>query len=245
MKALRAAIVALTATLAYAVPAQASSEATITGTFADACRDFTAHATKDISHVVVHYADGRVVKDETINSRDYSIDGGAGDEIDVLDVKSGTTKESFPCDNGESPPVAVLEIRLSPNCQPHTPPSGEPFYWCLDGTTNPQRTVFVDPGDLAIDMGCLPTDALCFAITVRGTDSTDPDGDIVSWSIAFDDGAVDGGDWATDPPDEVTHDYAAGSFGSDYLRITLTVTDSRGQVATDTIELAFFDMTPD
>lgn len=247
MKALRAAIVALTATLAYAVPAQAGPQATIIGTFADACRDFTAHSTKDISNVVLHRADGRVVKDEAIAAPDYSIDGGVGDEIVTSVVKSGTTTKRFTCDQG-SAPVAVLEIRLSPNCQPYTPPStGEPFYWCHDGTNNSQRTVFVDPGDLNVQLGCLPADALCFAVTFRATNSTDPDGDIAGWSIAFDDGGIAEGGWAATPPDEVTHEYAAAwqACATAYCHITLTVTDSQGRTATDSVGLAFFDITPD
>jgi hypothetical protein len=52
----------------------------------------------------VHYADGRVVKDESIESPDYSIDGDASDEIDSAIVKSGTTTERFDCAASNSPP---------------------------------------------------------------------------------------------------------------------------------------------
>lgn len=245
MSIVRATIVAFFTAVTVNAPAYAGSQATITGVFAEACRDFAAHSTKDTSHVVVHYADGRVVKDESTGTPDHAVDGSAGDEIGMVEVKSGTTTESFRCGNGGSPLVARLEIRLSPFCQPYTPTNGEPYYWCLDDSTNAQRTVYVDPGDMRIDMGCLPSEPDCFAITVRGTGSTDPDGDIVNWSIAFGDDAVVSGEWGTTPPEEVTHEYAAGSFGSDYAQITLTVTDARGQVATDTVDLAFFDQTPD
>src|SRR5687768_13594215 len=83
---------ALSSMLVFAVSGLAAgkSSATITGSFADGCRDFAAHASKDISHVELHYADGRVVKHETIQSHDYAIDGGGGDEIDMAIVKSGT-----------------------------------------------------------------------------------------------------------------------------------------------------------
>ena len=58
-----------------------NSAATIRGSFADSCRDFAAHSTKDISHVELRYADGRVTKDESIETPDYSLDGAAGDEL--------------------------------------------------------------------------------------------------------------------------------------------------------------------
>lgn len=81
-----------------------NGSAEISGEFSDQCRDFTAHSSKDISHVELHYADGRVEKDESIDSPDYSVDGGPGDEIDYYAiVKSGTTKKRFDCDNGEEP----------------------------------------------------------------------------------------------------------------------------------------------
>ena len=43
--------------------------------------------------------------------------------------------------------------------------------------------------------------------TFRGTSSTDPDNDIVSWSLDFGDGTSVAGDWATNPPTEVSHEY--------------------------------------
>lgn len=78
---------------ALATPGRGRSAATITASFADSCRAFAAHSSKDISHVEFHYVDGRVVKDESISSHDYAIDGGAGDEIEFAIVKSGTTSE--------------------------------------------------------------------------------------------------------------------------------------------------------
>src|SRR5687768_10570666 len=74
-----------------------SSEASITGTFSESCRGFESVSTKDISHVEIHYADGRVVKDESTRAPHFSINGGAGDEIDFAVVKSGTTTEQFLC----------------------------------------------------------------------------------------------------------------------------------------------------
>jgi hypothetical protein len=92
---------ALAAALAWTAGAEAAPNANsagaITGSFAATCTDFEAHSSKDISHVEIHYADGVVVKDETIDSPDFSIAGEAGDEIEFALVKSGTTEERFEC----------------------------------------------------------------------------------------------------------------------------------------------------
>ena len=84
-----------------------SSTAPIRGSFADACRDFSAHSSKDISHVEIHYSDGRLVKDETIAGPEYAIDGGVGDEIEFAIVKSETTRERFDCVQANRPPTAL------------------------------------------------------------------------------------------------------------------------------------------
>lgn len=237
---------AVLATLLAPATAHASPHATITGTFSDSCRDFTAHSSKDISHVLVQYLDGRAVKDETSTSPDYALDGGAGDEVTSVTVKSGTAAQAFTCQSG-SPPVAVLEIRLSPGCQPHTNTGGFTFYWCVDGATNDERTVFVDPGELRIDMGCEGQElALCLPITYRAANSSDPDNDLATWAIDFGDGTVSTGDWNSAPPTQVTHEYASLSpCAPTRCHITLTVTDSGGRADTDTIEMAFFDQSPD
>lgn len=79
-----------------------NSAATITASFGDSCADFEAHSSKDISHVEIHYADGRVVKHEAVEEPDVSI--AAGDEVGFAIVKSGTTALRFDCelsDNGD------------------------------------------------------------------------------------------------------------------------------------------------
>jgi hypothetical protein len=92
------ALVALLASSVAVAGAQpGNSAATITASFGDSCRDLTAHSSKDISHVEIHYADGRVVKDEAIDARDFLIDG--GDEVGSAIVKSGTTADRFDCDS--------------------------------------------------------------------------------------------------------------------------------------------------
>lgn len=68
-----------------------NSAATITGSFSDRCRDFTAQSSKDISYVELRYSDGRVVRDETVDSPAYAIDGDSGDEVDAAVVKSYPT----------------------------------------------------------------------------------------------------------------------------------------------------------
>src|SRR5829696_7154665 len=109
---------ALVAPVAAGGVPEPRSPAAITGSFADSCRDFAAHSSKDISHVEIHYVDGRVVKDESTVTSGYAVDGGEGDEIDFALVKSGTTREMFTCPRTNRPPTALLEIRTpdSPNC---------------------------------------------------------------------------------------------------------------------------------
>lgn len=258
----------LVATLAWAGTAAAepsSSDATITASFSDGCRDFTAHATKvgseegkDISHVEFHYADGRVVKDETISRPDYSLDGAAGGEIDVAIVKSGTTSERFDCVQENSPPTALLELETPPVDQ-----TLEHCYRFFDGTACEQsapRTVWSSLNDITSDQGSLLTwgcgalthPSLCsFTFSFRGTSSSDPDNDIATWSIDFGDGASASGSWSTDPPTEVGHTYA--TFGScvgsgTFARgcsVTLTVTDSVGQSDSDTMLMVHVDQSPD
>jgi hypothetical protein len=67
----------LVAAPAAQAPSRGKSAATINGAFADSCRDFAARSSKDISHVEIDYVSGLVVKDESISSPDYAIDGGA------------------------------------------------------------------------------------------------------------------------------------------------------------------------
>ena len=269
-RALRAAVGAvafvLVATLAWAGDAEAessSSAATITGSFSDSCRDFTSHATKvgsqqgkDISHVEIHYADGRTVKDETINSPDYSLDGGAGGEIDFAIVKSGTTSERFDCVQENSPPTALLEIKTPPVCNAF-------FAGGLACEQSAARTDWTRTTQIPNDggsesgffhWGCggFSDRSLCqFTISFRGTSSSDPDNDIVSWSIDFGDGTSGSGSWSTDPPIEVAHGYTGfscvgfGTFGDNVCPVTLMVTDSVGQSDSDTMVMGFVDQSPD
>jgi len=83
-----------------ALAAPGNSGATITDAFSDSCRDFLATSSKDISHVQTAYVDGRAMKDEDVDSGYFAADGDAGDEIDSVIVKSGTTEDRFDCDNG-------------------------------------------------------------------------------------------------------------------------------------------------
>ena len=257
-------LLALAVTLAWLVAAPmaaakaggSNSAATITGSFADSCRDFTTHASKvvsqqgkDISHVVLHYADGRVVKDETINSPDFTVDGGPGAEIDSATVKSGTTNETFVCQQSNDPPTAVLEVNTPEGC----------FTWDdgkvdCDGTatrtTWTQSTTALGYGLVAFDcswpddqscvqheMPCGQKDfySLCrITYTYRGTSSTDQNDDIVSWSIDFGDGSSVGGDWATNPPSEVSHEYLIHYCPTCTREpATLTVTDSAGHTSSN------------
>jgi hypothetical protein len=93
--------VALIAMLTWTVAAEAAqrgnSAATVTASFGDSCRGFEAHSSKDISHVEIHYTDGRVVKHEAVDDPDFSLNG--GDEVGSAIVKSGTTANRFDCDS--------------------------------------------------------------------------------------------------------------------------------------------------
>jgi hypothetical protein len=263
--AVLAAMVAAPAALA--TPGGGHSAATITASFADSCRDFAAHSSKDISHVEIHYADGRVVKDESVSSHDYAIDGGAGDESEFAIVKSGTTTEQFDCLQSNHAPTARLEIQ--------TPPVDQTLEHCYDffsgGLACEQaspRTVWTgtpqipagggnQSGMLTWGCGAVSHPSLCpFTMSFRGIGSMDPDGDITSWSIDFGDGTSASGSWGTAPPTEVAHEYAniyttgnqcVGVFGyfTGACVITLTVTDSAGQSDSDAMVMVFLDQSPD
>jgi hypothetical protein len=257
----------MAAPTALASPRGRRSAATITGSFADSCRDFSAHSSKDISHVVIRYVDGRVVKDECIRSHEYEIDGGAGDEIDLAIVKSGTTREEFDCVPSSRAPVALLEVKTPPNDQ-----TVETCYDFFSGglacEQSSPRNAWIstrmipdnggsESGFFHWGCGGLSEPSLCpFTVSFRGVGSSDPDHDITSWSIDFGDGTSASGSWGTAPPAEVTHEYTRDSsgslncggvltFGSNVCLITLTVTDSAGQSDSDVMVMAFVDQTPD
>jgi hypothetical protein len=108
---------------ALAAPGNGNSAATITGSFGASCTDFEAHSSKDISHVEIHYTDGRVIKDEAVDAPDISIDG--GDEITSVIVKSGTTAHAFECANGPVAPCSdgidndgngLIDFPADPGC---------------------------------------------------------------------------------------------------------------------------------
>jgi hypothetical protein len=252
---------------ALAVPGNGKCSATITGSFADSCRDFAAHSSKDISYVTLHYVDGRVVKHERINRHHYAIDGAPGDEIDFARVKSGTTIEEFACEPANTAPTARLEIE--------TPPVDQVLGHCYDyydGLICEQsipRTAWTgvaqipdigagqpgagQPGFFQWGCGGFSDPSLCsFTVRFRGTGSSDPDADIASWSLAFGDGTSITGTWSA-PPAEVAHAYPLGREGcaggansvSNVCVITLTVTDTAGQSDSDTMLMIFLDQSPD
>lgn len=247
---------------ATATAGHGNSSAIITGSFADSCRDFTTHSTKDISYVKLRYASGLVVKHENINGPDWAVDGGPGEEIDSARVKSGTTREEFECAAANTAPTALLEIQ--------TPPIDQTFQHCweffgLACDQSSPRTEWTSVGDVPnqgtqpgfFHWGCggqSPPSLCSFAITFRGIGSSDPDGDIASWSLDFGDGTSVSGAWSS-PPAELTHTYVfepvsgtycTGVGGAPYLcGVTLTVTDSAGQSDSETLLMAFIDQSPD
>jgi hypothetical protein len=250
---------------ALAKPRRGNSAATITASFADSCRDLAAHSSKDISHVEFHYVDGRVTKDESIGSQDYVTDGGAGDEIEFVIVKSGTTSEQFDCVQTSRAPTAALEIK--------TPPIDYTVDTCYDfwagGLACEQsspRTDWTNTSEIPDDggtqsgifswsCGALGDSSACpFTVSFRGTGSSDPDGDISSWSLDFGDGTSVSGSWSAALPIEIAHEYPRDYTSScggvvnsnnNVCVITLTVTDSAGQSHSDTMAMVFIDHTPD
>jgi hypothetical protein len=240
-------------------PSRGNSAATITAAFADSCRDFTVHSSKDISYVELHYLTGPVVKDETVNSPDHAVDGGAGDEIAVATVKSGTTIEEFACVPSNRAPTALLEIQTPPfdqtlggcypffagglACESSTPRTAWTNNSQVPDSGGSQSGVFVwvcgDPFPCPADRGSV--------VTVRGIRSSDPDGDLTTWTLDFGDGTSVSGTWSN-PPVEIAHDYrngvtrCAGPLGT--CLVTLTVTDSAGQSDSDVIAMGWVDMTP-
>ncbi len=259
--ALALALVALVWSAVALAGAGGNSAATITASFADGCRDLAVQSSKDISHVDLHYTDGLVVKDESTTTPDYVHDGSAGDEIDFAVVKSGRTTETFTCSSPKTPPTAVLEVKT---------PEGYCFTWhdgLVDCDGRVARTSWTHSTVPALDYGMVrfgcgwPDDQSCVGhvmpcgqkdfyslcqvtYTFRGTSSTDPDDDIVSWSIDFGDGIFTSGDWITNPPTEVSHEYLihyCPTCSRDPA--ILTVTDSAGH--TDSDALLAFHQYPD
>jgi hypothetical protein len=212
------AVAAVIAATTPAGHAAADSGAEITASFADACRDVAVHASKDISHVVIRYADGRVVKDETINHPDYSRDGGPGDEVTSVSVKSSTTVETFECRSMGSPPAALLEWRI-----------------CQLGIACRDWTAIDSDGNVGF-IGHYQN-----PVPLRGVNSGDADGDLVSWSMSFGDGSPPvNGDWASAPSAEVEHLFPLGCWN-----VTLTVTDATGLTGTDLLVVCVIDQNPD
>src|SRR5262245_56280983 len=256
MPAIRTSIVVvmlawLAAALSAQAPSRGNSAATITGAFADSCRSFAARSSKDISYVDVHHVSGVAAKDETIGSPEYVIEGGAGEEIAFAVVKSGTTTEAFDCVPSNSAPTALLEIQTPPVDQ--TLAGCYPFWaggWSCESST--PRTAWTNGSEVpdtgGTDSGLLhwvcgdpfPCTPNRLTVTFRGIGSSDPDGDLASWTLDFGDGTSVSGTWGA-PPTEVVHDYVAGIFGV----VTLTVTDSAGHSDSDVIRMVFLDLTRD
>jgi PKD domain len=244
---------------AGATPGGRNSAATITASFADSCRDLAAHSSKDISYVDVQYVDGRRVKDESTHSHDYAMDGDTGDEIEFAIVKSGTTTEQFDCVQSNTAPAARLEIK--------TPECFDFFAGGLACEQSSPRTVWTsasqvpdtggsDSGLFHWLCGFASDPSLCsWTLSFRGTGSSDPDGDITSWSLDFGDGTSANGSWGTAPPAEVTHEYLRDVHGETACNgvvngatsvcvVILTVTDSAGQSDSDVMAVVFLDVSP-
>lgn len=253
--------VSCVASAAAAAPVQPRCSTTITGSFADSCRDFAAHSSREISYVDLHYADGRVIRHRYIRSRHFTIDGGPGDELDLAKVKSGTTLQEFHCEAANAAPTARLEIE--------TPPVDQVPGHCYDSSDgliceqSVPRTAWTGPEQIPIfngqrgffEWGCgaFSDPSQCsYTFRFRGTSSSDPDADIASWTLDFGDGTSMSGAWSA-PPTEVVHAYPLGRENCQGVAngvqqvcvITLTVTDSLGQSDSDTMLMIFLEQSPD
>ena len=244
-------------TVALATSGGGNSSATISAAFADSCRGFAAHSSKDISHVELHYADGRVVKHDSLQGYGYAIQGATGDELEAAIVKSGTTRTVFECAQADSEPVARLEILT---------PAGGTVEGCFDfwagGLACEQSTPRVawtsttqipdnggsESGLFRWVCGQLTDWSHCpLIVTFRGIGSSDPDGDIVSWTFDFGDGTSTGGDWSTAAPAQISHDFSFAPcwISNQLCVVTLTVTDSAGHSAAASLRFYFLDISFD
>lgn len=94
-----------------------NSSATITAVFADGCTDFDVDSSKDISNIVIYYADGTSEKIEFSDAeqgRTYSYRGDR--TITAIDVKSGTTVQRFTCQPGPTPTPTPTGEPGKPQC---------------------------------------------------------------------------------------------------------------------------------
>jgi hypothetical protein len=74
----------------------------------------------------------------------------------------------------------------------------------------------------------------------RGTNSSDPDGNITSWTLDFGDGSpVSEGSW---PMPNQTHVYAQSAASAAYS-VTLTITDAGGLTSSDSSEITVVSVT--
>jgi hypothetical protein len=250
---LTASIVAMTLSHAPAAAGR-NSDAVIAAAFSDSCRAFVAKSSKDISHVDLYYLDGRVVKDETIGAPGYAVDGDPGDELEAAIVKSGTTSTMFECGMQNRAPVARLEVATPADrtiegcfdffaggliCEQSTPRTGWTSADQVPDTGGDASGIFHWACGSRTDFSQCP-----FTFDFRGTGSSDPDGDIVLWSLDFGDGTSAGGSWDAEPPENIAHEYTRDACGSICV-ITLTVTDSTGQSGSSSIRMGFVDLTPD
>lgn len=253
MRVKMGALLAVAVTLLVPATAEACPQSTITGQFGDACRDFTTHSSKDISHVVLQYVDGRTVKDERIDRRYFSVDGHPGDELASVVVKSGRTVKSFGCERQVAPPVAALEIFTPPigaddGSESCAISAGEEAQR-LSCSYDAERTTWtrwetpglmlwtICPGVANEHCSAYPFNEIPWTFDLRASSSTDPDGDITQWAIDFGDGTSASGSWAADPPVGLSHTYLTRDFDTDtgFVTITLTVTDAAGHTDTDSL----------
>ncbi|MGH9185031.1 MAG: hypothetical protein ACRD0U_04310, partial [Acidimicrobiales bacterium] len=171
------------------------------------------------------------VPDEAVESPDFWIDGAAGDEIGLVVVKSGSTRKPFSCTQANDPPTAVLEFAIPSDCGVVI--EDPPLMHCPGTTERTEWTGFDEEVVFLLDDLCVTEPALC-DFTLRGTSSIDPNDDLASWAVDFGDGTSATGDWTTTPPVDLV---LTLDGCSQFSAVTLTVSDSAGNTASDTMKV--------
>jgi len=119
-----------------------SGSATMSADFDDRCTDLEVVSDKDISHVVIYYQDGEVVRDEN-PSTPYVISGNR--PIEKVEVKSGTKTQTFTCPQCQNnrddadPEDTIADFPNDPGCEnedDNDETNNPPPPQCSDGVDN-------------------------------------------------------------------------------------------------------------
>jgi hypothetical protein len=195
---------------------------------------------------VTLYVNRQTVTGGVITQRALEVSAPGASQVVLAEAVAGAERCTEP-----KPPTAVLEVKVpfgrcgafddgllacdgdaarNAWAHPFLPSLGYGIVRFLCGWPDDQACV-----DAVMPCGQKDNYSLCeVTYTYRGTSSTDPDDDIVSWTLDFGDGTSTSGNWATNPPTEVSHtflDHHCPTCQRDPAN--LTVTDSSGFTHSD------------